>query len=66
MEDLKAFKVNKLHRDYCIDQLMENLAVEQPGIHQNYQYYRVIVLKIFDLFKMFYKYFENIFIKLRN
>ena len=31
VKDLKSFKVNKLRREYCVDKLMENLAVEQPG-----------------------------------
>ena len=31
MKDLTAFKVNKLKREYCVDKLMENLKVEQPG-----------------------------------
>ena len=30
--DISASKVNILKKDYCIEQLMKNLAVEQPGI----------------------------------
>ena len=30
--DLTAFPVSKLSTDYCINQLMLNLNIEQPGV----------------------------------
>ena len=33
--DISVFEVSKLKREFCIEQLMKNLAVEQPGINKS-------------------------------